>query len=495
MKAEGKTFLITTAIDYPSGKPHMGHAYEKICTDVIARFKRLQGFDVHFSTGLDEHGSKIAKSAEKAGKKPQEYVDHMAKFYLDLCKAYDISYDDFIRTTEPRHIKVVNEVFNRANKKGDIYKGEYEGLYCTECETYYTEKDLKNGYCPTHNKPADYVKEESYFLKMSNYQKALEDHIKSNPSYLLPKGKAEEILNRMKDGLKDLSVSRTKIKWGIPLPIDPKHTNYVWMDALINYLSTVGGPSSDKFKKFWPNALHIIGTDITWHHTVIWGSILLSAGIKLPRVFVHGFINLKGEKMSKSGGAVVDPMELAKKFPSDAIRYFLVREIPFGEDGDFSEEALASRINGELVSDLGNLASRILTLAEKAEKDGIKPTGKPELDKKLDLKKIEKHMDGLELHLALDEAMNFVRATNKYINQNEPWKQGGKELGNTIYNLLEALRIISIIIEPFIPATSKSIRDQLGIQTDKQLLLKDCAFKPWKGKVKKGKHLFEPVKK
>ncbi|RLI97332.1 MAG: methionine--tRNA ligase [Candidatus Aenigmatarchaeota archaeon] len=492
----GKNFLITTAIDYPSGKPHMGHAYEKICTDVIARFKRLQGVKVHFSTGLDEHGSKIQKCAEKAGMEPKAYVDRMARFFIDLCKAYDISYDDFIRTTEERHAKVVNQIFERVNSSGDIYKGEYEGPYCTDCETYYTEKDLKNGYCPVHKKPAEYVREESYFFRMSKYQKQLEEHIRKNPDYIMPKGKPEEILNRMKPGVKDLSISRTKIDWGLPLPIDKKHTQYVWMDALINYLSTIGGPESSEFKEYWP-ALHIIGTDIVWHHTVIWGSILMSAGIELPRVFVHGFINLKGQKMSKSGGAVVDPMELAKKYPSDAIRYFLIRDIPFGEDGDFSEDALKERINGELVSDLGNLTSRVLTLAEKA---GVKPEGKPELEKELNIGKVERHMEKLELHLALDEVMRFVRAANKYINEKEPWKlmkdemrarpASSKKLGSVIYNLLESLRIIGILIEPFMPNTSKAINEQLGVEKG---LLKDCVFREWDGNAKKGEYLFQKI--
>jgi len=482
-----KKFQISTAIDYPSGKFHCGHAYEKICTDVIARWKRLQGFDVHFSTGTDCHGLKIQRAAEKAGKSPQKFVNEISDGFRELCKVLNISYDDFIMTTEERHKKVATDIVKQLEKNGDIYKGTYEGPYCVDCETFYTEKDLVDGRCPVHKKPVERVKEESYFFKMSKYQDRMVQAIRKKPELVWPEGKRKFILNRLKEPLKDLSISRAEVQWGIPLPFDSKKTIFVWVEALINYLSTVDYPNK-KYKEYWP-CLHVIGTDIVWHHTAIWFSILSAIGVKLPRVVVHGFINLKGEKLSKASGLRIDPIELSKKYSADALRYFLIREIPFGEDGDFSEEALVARINGELVSDLGNLVSRVLTLADKHKGKGIK--GRPELEKELDIKKIEKHMEELELHLALDRVLEFVRATNKYINQKEPWKQQGKELENTLCNLLESLRIIAILISPFLPATSEKINRQLGVPAG---TLNDCKFRPWKGRPKKGEHIFQKVK-
>jgi len=478
-------FQISTAIDYPSARFHLGHAYEKICADVIARWKRLQGFDVHFSTGTDCHGQKIQRAAEKAGKMPEQFVNEISDGFRELCKTLNISYDDFIMTTERRHEKVAIEILRILEKNGDIYKGTYEGPYCVDCETFYTEKDLVDGKCPVHGRETEVLKEESYFFRMSKYQKNIVEAINNNPDLIWPAGKRHEILNRLKTPMKDLSISRLYVQWGIPLPFNPNMTVFVWVEALINYLTTIDYPNK-KFKDFWP-ATHIIGVDIVWHHTAIWYSILTAIGIELPNVVVHGFINLKGEKLSKAKGISIDPIELSNKYSPDALRYFLIRDIPFGSDGEFSEEALVAHINGELVSDIGNLAYRVLTLAERF--DGtIK--GKPELEQHLNLAKIKKHMDAYELHLALEETLVFVRSCNKYINDNKVWALKGGEMGNALYNLLESLRIISILISPFIPSTAEKLNEQLGTKEGK---IPDCKFGAWKGKARKGAMLFRKI--
>jgi len=488
-----KTFYISTAIDYPSAPPHMGHCYEKICADVIARWHRLKGEKVHFSTGLDEHGLKIQTSADKLKKSPEVFVKEMGKLFLELCKKYNISYDDFIRTTEKRHEKAVNDIFKKVHKKGDVYKGHYEGLYCVDCETYYTEKELKDGNCPIHNKPVELLKEESYFFKMSKYQDKLIQYIKSN-KFILPEKKKNEILNRLKEPLRDLSISRATLNWGIQFPIDKTHVYYVWMDALTNYLTTIGYPN-EKYKKFWPANIHTIGVDISWHHTVIWPTILMAAGIKPPKtVFIHGFINAEGGvKMSKSLGNVIDPLEMIKDYPADTIRYFLLREIPFGQDGDFSEIKLVERHNQELANDLGNLLRRTTVLIEKHFQGKIPPKVKDELCKKLKFNKIETYMKNLELHHALSEIWKFVNECNKYINDKEPWNvKDKKKLGNILYNLSEALRFIALLIKPFMPETSDEIAKQLGIKGFEKQTFKNLKYGQLKSeKIGKPKILFE----
>ena len=478
-----KNFQISTAIDYPSGMPHVGHMYEKICADAIARWKRLQNYKVHFSTGLDEYGSKIVKSAKAKEMEPQEFVDYMSQFFLKLCKLYNITYDDFIRTTEKRHAKVVNSIFMKIYNKGDVYKGKYEGLYCVDCETFYLEKDLENGNCPVHKKPLELVKEESYFFKMSKYKEKLIKHIKKNPDFIRPLSKRNEILNRLKEPLRDLSISRTSVDWGIKLPIDKKHTNYIWMTALINYLTTVDYPNK-KFKEFWP-CLHIIGSDIIWHHSIIWGALLMSAGIKLPKIFVHGFITLGGEKMSKSSGIVIDPLKLINKYPTDSIRYFLLRNIPFGEDGDFSEKILIERHNNELANKLGNLISRVSALAEKY---GTEKT-ENKLIEKLNNKLIEKHFENYELDKALNEIFAFIDKCNEYVQEKKPWETSQKlEVSNSsaenierenkkvLYELAESIKEIAKLLWPFIPETSEKITKQFSEK-----------------KIKKGDILFQKI--
>ncbi|MBL7206177.1 MAG: methionine--tRNA ligase [Candidatus Aenigmarchaeota archaeon] len=483
-----KKFYITTAIDYVNAKPHLGHAYEKICADIIARWKRLEGFDVFFLTGTDENAQKNKQAAEKAGIPVRKFVDQNANFFIEMCKVLNISYDEFIRTTEERHIKVSQQIFQKIFDKGDIYKGKYEGLYCTGCEAFKTEKDLVNGRCPEHKEKPKFISEESYFFKLSKYKAYILDLIK-NKGLIFPKSKENEILQRLnEEELKDLCVSRNSLEWGINVPFDKTHTIYVWMDALVNYISAIGYTNDPKFKKYWPADMHIIGKGINWFHTVIWPAILKSADIEPPKLVpIHGYITINGKKISKSLGNVIDPVELVKKYPADTIRYYLAKVVPYIDDGDFSEKSLKERINGELVSDLGNLVNRVLTLSDKFSG---KIEGTPELDKKLDFQKIQKKMDKLELHHALEEIWQFVRECNKYVNEKEPWKLEGKELSHVLYNLLEALRVTSILIHPFIPTTSEKINQQLGTKLG---TFKDLKFKEFKGKPKKGELLFEKV--
>jgi methionyl-tRNA synthetase len=482
-----KKFYVTTPLYYVNDVPHIGHAYTTIVADILARWHRLKGEEVFFLTGTDEHGEKVEEAAKKVGKEPKEFVDEIAKVFAKTWKKLNISNDDFIRTTEKRHEEIVIGLIKKIHENGDIYKGEYEGWFCVPCETFWTDIQLKNGKCPECGRDVQKIKEESYFFKLSKYQKKLLEFYEKNPDFLSPTTRANEIINRVKEGLKDLCITRTSLKWGISFPLDEKYVIYVWIDALINYISALDW-SSKKFEGFWPADVHLIGKEINWFHSVIWPALLFSAGLEPPKkVFSHGWWTINGQKMSKSLGNIINPVYLAEKYSIDALRYFLVKEVPFGEDGDFSEKALISRINGELVADLGNLVYRVLSLAERF---GGEIEGEAELDKKLDLKKIGNHMEKLELHNALNEIWNFVRATNKYINEKEAWKLEGKELGQVIYNLLESLRVIAILIFPFMPSTAEKINEQLGV---KKGLFKDCKFKKFKGKIKKGEYLFKKV--
>ena len=480
-----KNFQISTAIDYPSARFHLGHAYEKICTDVIARWKRLHGFNVYFSTGTDCHGLKIERKAEEAGKTSLQFVNEISAQFKDLCKVLDISYDDFIMTTEKRHEKTVIDVLNKLKEKGDIYLGEYGGLYCVDCETYYMEKDLENGNCPIHKKKCELVNESSYFFRLSKYQKELIKNIK-NDNLIFPEKKKNEILNRLKEPLKDLSISREKVKWGIPLPFDRTKTVFVWVDALINYLSTVDYPNK-KYEDFWP-AVHIIGPDIIWHHTAIWYSILLALGIKLPKVVVHGFINLEGEKLSKARGIIVDPIELANKYSTDSLRYYLIRTIPFGEDGDFSEQALKDRHNNELANKLGNLVSRT---AGMCKGEYTKSSVDKELTLKLKFKEIKNHMENYNFDKALSLIFEYVDECNNYVQRKEPWKLEGKNKQVVLYNLVDSIRVISILLEAFIPGTCEKIRNQFGFE--KQDLKKVKFGLTKSGKIEKSEILFKKI--
>ncbi len=458
-----KTFFISTAIDYPSYFPHCGHALEKIQADVLARYKRLQEFDVHFSTGLDEHGLKIQRSAKQANKTPQEFVDEMSEYFKDLCKILNISNNDFIRTTEKRHIEVVQKIFEKIYKKGDIYKGKYKGLYCIDCESFYLLKDLKDGECPIHGKRLEEIEEETYFFRMGKYQKRILEHIKKNKDFIIPQSRRNEILNRLKEPLQDLSISRKTVEWGISLPMDKEFTLFVWVDALINYLTTIGYPDS-KFKKFWPADVHVIGKDIIWHHSVIWSSLLLSAELPLPKtIFTHGFITSEGQKMSKSLGNIVDPFELVKKYGTDPVRYFLLREFTSTEDGDFSIKRFEERYNADLANGLGNLVSRVLTLSEK-----IKPakSADGQLTKKIksSQKSYQKAMEEIKFHEALESVWQLISASDEYIEKNKPWqliKSQPEKFKQVISELLITLKGIASLLEPFMPETSEKILKQL----------------------------------
>lgn len=491
-------YYITTAIDYTNGPPHIGHAYEKIIADAVARWHRLKGEDVFFLTGTDEHGQKVEKAAKNAEMTPKEFTDSISAKFKELLEKLNISNDKFIRTTDKNHIDVAEKVFDKIYKKGDIYKGTYEGLYCTGCEAFFTEREAVNGCCPIHKKQLDKVKEESYFFKIGNYQKQLVDFIGKNKNFILPATRRNEILNRLKEDLRDLSISRASFSWGIPLKIDKKHVIYVWFEALLNYLSGIDYPNA-KFKKYWPADVHLIGKDIIWFHTVIWPCILFAAGIEPPKsVFAHGFVNIGGEKLSKSRGIAVDPINLIDAYGADTLRYFFLKEIVCGEDGDFSEEALVKMCNSALADDLGNLLMRTIVMANKYFDGAVPKQGKLEgIDEELIEKsdvigKADKCIQNLEVNKAIEIVWEFIRHCNKYINETEPWKIKDKErLGTVLYNLIESLRIISILVSPFIPKTAENISKQLGFKLGS---FKDAKFSgKTKGKVGKPEILIKKL--
>lgn len=476
-----KKFYITTAIDYPNAEPHIGHAYQKIVADVLARWHKLIQDDVWFLTGTDEHGKKIQEVAEKNNKTPKEFVDELSEKFKESWKLLNIKPNRFIRTTDKDHEKLVQEVIKKCDKNGDIYLGEYEGFYCTACEAYYTEKDLINGCCPIHKKPIEKLKEESYFFRLSKYQKFLLDLYKKNSKFILPKERKNEIVNRVKEGLKDLSISRTSFKWGIPFPLNKKHIVYVWFDALFNYLT-----GSGENHKYWPASLHLLGKDNSWFHAVYWPAFLKSSGYEMPKtVFVHGFLTFNGEKISKSLGNVISPKVLVKKYGADSIRYFVCRQFPFasGEDGNFSEKDLISRNNNELADKLGNLISRVASLIEKYE---IKET-ENKLVKKLKIKDIENHLKNLELDKALNEIFGFIDICNEYVQEKKPWETHDSKV---LYELAESIKAIAILLWPFMPETSDKIAKQFNFEI-KNI---DEIKKPLKiSKIKKGEILFRKI--
>ena len=469
--AKSKTFYVTTAIDYTNAEPHIGHAYQKVIADFFARYKKSLGYDVFFLTGTDEHGAKIQRAAEAQGKTPKEFVDILSKKFEQNWKSLDVDFNRFMRTTDGDHEEAVQLFTKILIENGDIYKGEYEGLYCVGCEAYVTEKDLVDGCCQIHKKPVEKLKEESYFFKLSKYQKKLLDLYEKHPEFIQPVSRRNEIINRVKEGLKDLCIARKQISWGIPFPSDESFCTYVWYEALQNYITGVGWPEGENFKKYWPADLHLLGKDNSWFHNVIWPALLLSAKIKLPKtVFVHGFLTVNGQKISKSLGNTISPSILSQKYGSDAIRYYLMREIPFGEDGDFSEHALVTRINSDLADALGNLLSRTLTLVEKFS-DGKVPKGKTKSELgtifEVVMKNTDDYINKYELHHALEEIWSFIDLTNKYVNEQAPWtlsKENRKEeLNNCLYNLCAALRGICALTYPIIPEAADEIATQLGI--------------------------------
>ena len=475
----GNTFYITTPIYYPSDKLHIGHSYTTVAADALARYKRLKGFDVMFLTGTDEHGQKIQRTAEGFNMSPKDYVDNIVKGIRELWDLMLISNDRFIRTTDDYHVETVQKIFKKLYDQGDIYKSEYEGWYCTPCESFWTETQLKDGKCPDCGRDVELTKEESYFFRLSKYQDRLIKHIEEHPEFIQPASRRNEMLNNfLRPGLEDLCVSRTSFNWGIPVTFDEKHVVYVWIDALSNYISALGYMSDDDsaYRKYWPADIHLVGKEIVRFHTIIWPAMLMALGEPLPKqVFGHGWLVLDGGKMSKSKGNVVDPVILVNKYGVDAIRYFLLREVPFGSDGNFSNEALIGRINSDLANDLGNLVSRTVAMINKYF-DGTIPEDREEGEYDQDLKetvlgtkaKVEKLLDEIQFSSALAEIWKTISRTNKYIDETTPWilekdKSRRARLAAVMYNLAESIRIISILIQPFMPQTPFKIWEQLGI--------------------------------
>lgn len=473
-----KCFYITTPIYYPSAKLHIGHAYCTTIADSVARFHRLADEDVFFLTGSDEHGQKIQQKAEEQGITPIEYVNPIVAGFQNLWKLLNISNDDFIRTTEKRHEKVVQEVFRRIYVKGDIYKGAYTGLYCTPCESYWTEHQLdENGCCPDCHRPVQEVSEEAYFFKISKYADRLLKYIEENPDFIQPVSRRNEMINFINQGMEDLCISRTSFDWGIPVPIDDKHVIYVWFDALTNYLTPIGYlDDPEKFQKFWPANIHLVGKEIVRFHSIIWPCILMALDLPLPKqVFGHGWLVVDGTKMSKSIGNVVDPIGLIEEFGADAIRYFLLREINLGQDGNFSRDALIQRINSDLANDLGNLLHRTLNMVGKFQQGVVlAPEGRSEIDASLiedamtTVKTFADDMNNMKISHAIKAVWAFISRANKYIDETAPWalakdESKKQELANTMYNLVEALRIISGLIYPYMPTTAGKLWQQLNL--------------------------------
>ena len=486
-------FYITTPAYYPNNVPHLGHAYTTIIADALARWYRLSlgEKNVMFISGLDEHGEKIETTARDHKIEPQQFVDDMAKKFQKTWQLLNISYDDFIRTSDKEHIKVVYAVYKKIHDSGDIYKGFYEDWYCVPCESFWTESQLIYNKCPDCSRDVKKLKEESYFFKLSTYQNKLLQLYKDNPDFISPASRKQEIINRVKEGLRDLSISRKQVQWGIPIPDDKEFTVYCWIDALSFYLSVLHYPGAT-FKKFWPPNLQLMAKEILWFHAVILPALLMSANIPLPKkIFAHGWLTVDGEKMSKSKGNFILPVEMVAKYGVDAFRYFLIREIPFGQDGDFSEDALKARLNNELNNDLGNLASRVLTLTEKHFPTLQQCAVDTKLSTQFDLQKITAFIDKLELHNALAEIWKFVHAANKYVNEQKPWECKGAVLQKQLYTLSEALRLLAIVLSPFMPNTCEKINQQLNIKAG---TFKDCTFgKVASYTVKKGANLFTKV--
>lgn len=470
-------FYISTPIYYPSANFHIGHCYTTIIADAIARYKRLSGYDVYFQTGTDEHGQKIENKALQAGVSPKEYVDKIIEDAKDLWKSLNISYDYFIRTTDEEHVSRVQRIFEMLYEKGDIYKGDYSGLYCTPCESFWTESQLVDGKCPDCGREVHLIKEEAYFFKLSKYADRLIKFYDENPDFLLPVSRKNEMINNfIKPGLQDLCVSRTSFSWGIPVTFDKKHVIYVWIDALTNYITSLGYPddASGKFKRYWPCDLHLVGKEIVRFHAIIWPCILMALDLPLPKqVFGHGWLIINGGKISKSLGNYKDPREYIEKYGVDAVRYFALREVPFGSDGNFSEEALVTRTNGDLANVLGNLVNRSIAMTNKyfdgSISDNMDYAEDEDFIRCVDelRSKVDDKMKTYEVGGALAVIFDVLRRSNKYVDKTTPWalyKEGNTgRLEKVLYNLLESVRVCAILLQPFMPDTCKKIFEQLGV--------------------------------
>ena len=471
-----QTFYITTAIDYVNAEPHVGHLYQKVIVDVLARWNTLLGKNVWFLTGTDEHGQKLAEAAKEENLKEKEFVDKMSKRFKESWNAFNIKYNRFIRTTDKDHEKFVQEFVKKVEK--DIYKGEYSGLYCVGCERFYTEKDLINGECLYHpGKKIKELKEETYYFKLSKYQNKLLEIYKKSPEFILPKERRNEIINRVKEGLQDLSITRTSFSWGIPFPLDKKHIVYVWFDALLNYITGAG-----KNQEFWPADLHLLGKDNGWFHAVIWPAMLMSAGYQLPKtVFIHGFLTFNGQKISKSLGNVISAQYLAGKYGTDTIRYFICRNFVLGEDGDFSESTLIERYNNELANKLGNLISRVSALAEKHDLERTTL-----INSKETYKKVSEHLNKFEIDKALNEIFAFIDKLNEYIQQKKPWETHDKKI---LYQLANGIKEITILLSPFMPETAEKIAKIFGFEISLKSLEEPLKIT----KIKKSEILFKKI--
>ncbi|HFD2040307.1 methionine--tRNA ligase [Clostridium perfringens] len=504
-----KPYYITTPIYYPSTNLHIGNTYTTVAADAIARFKRLTGHEVMFLTGTDEHGQKIERIANEKGITPKEHVDEIVAGIKDLWKMMNISYDKFIRTTDDYHVKAVQEIFKKLYDQGDIYKDSYEGLYCTPCESFWTETQLVNGNCPDCGRPVEKAKEEAYFFKMSKYADRLIQYIEEHPDFIQPESRKNEMLNNfLRPGLQDLCVSRTSFTWGIPVSFDEKHVIYVWIDALSNYITALGYGQEDQelYKKFWPADVHLIGKDILRFHTIYWPIMLMALGLELPKqVFGHGWLLVDGGKMSKSKGNVVDPVVLVNMFGADAVRYYLLREIPFGSDGLFNNEIFIKKVNTDLANDLGNLLSRTIAMVYKYF-DGViqAPTCKEAIDDELinlalsTPGKVEASIDALKIPEALESIWTLISRANKYIDETTPWilakdEEKKERLGTVLYNLLETLRFVSVMISPFLTETSVKINYQLNTKVTTWESLKEFNGTVAGDKVVKGDVIFPRI--